>query len=72
MGYSPLRIFYSILFLIILNVLQTFIFYRGYHGELEDKDELKLYYVLAIIVSIIYIFCSFIGWIGVNGWIRGF
>ena len=69
-GFTGLRILYSILNLVIFIPISLFAFYKGYRGLVFNKRELKFYYVAQVLLAIAYFIFSIISGGNYNGWIR--
>eukprot|EP01016_Furgasonia_blochmanni_P017648 TRINITY_DN20361_c0_g1_i2.p1 TRINITY_DN20361_c0_g1~~TRINITY_DN20361_c0_g1_i2.p1 ORF type:complete len:251 (-),score=5.14 TRINITY_DN20361_c0_g1_i2:51-803(-) len=69
-GFSPIRIFYSIIHLVILGSLGLFTLYRGYRGVTCQPQLLAIYKIFQAWLSIVFLLCCFVNFTSINGWFR--
>eukprot|EP01017_Pseudomicrothorax_dubius_P050547 TRINITY_DN9597_c0_g1_i4.p1 TRINITY_DN9597_c0_g1~~TRINITY_DN9597_c0_g1_i4.p1 ORF type:complete len:183 (-),score=29.13 TRINITY_DN9597_c0_g1_i4:24-572(-) len=69
-GYSALLIIYSILNFIIFNIFAFYVFYKGYRGVCAESSSVRIYRILQVIVSLLWIALATVDTHGINGFMR--
>ncbi len=69
-GFTGLRILFSVLNILIFVPLTLFTFYKGYRGLVYDRKQLRYYYVGQFACCVVFFIFSIISGGNYNGWTR--
>jgi len=69
-GFTGLRILFSVLNILIFVPVTLFTFYKGYRGLVYDRRQLRYYYVGQFACAVVFLIFSIISGGNYNGWTR--